>query len=576
MPNTQVKYRAPISPFNLSPTPGLDLSEIGTNFFWELGSLEVSSFTFTLSNNIDGHIIGHTPIPNEQTIVSAPFSGNTFSPPIVPQGYPLLYATLGFTSAGVTRFLQEIYSTDNLQFISPKEGDLVPSLAGVIVEWSSAGSNQNYTFSILDITGTTTLYTVNTVVINTVIPLEIIQSLSDGSSYIFRVDYVSLSETIQITILTNSQIDNLFIHRYNQQVVDSYKYPGYINLFRDGKSNRYAANPSFKRRITSTVPLVKSEAAGFLLKIREKGEDFVLVPIWHYEVLVASVSGNVYKIKESEELAHVPIVVGARVIAYRDTSNFILSNIVSISGDDITLSQSINAVSIIPIEIAQIRYNQGNIQDSSFMTLALDMSILQVKPDYELSQNWVGNLPSWATSEVINYPVNNYSITLSDIKDPLSTKVIDDYVITTERPLITLSYSIALSSRKEIGEAFHFITQMRGTQEERIHPLFGFPLDIKLAALSSIKLHNNGIVSEISQETIRFFMYGNDYRTVTNIITTATDVEFIFDTAFSSVPANCDIQPAFLARLSSETLTINYINQRLAEMPITITEIPHE
>ena len=143
MPEFRTVYTAPIPPNNMLPQPGADLPEFGVNFSWELGTLSVTSFRLFLSNNINGHLPGHSVIPNEQLSVSPTFNGNTFSPESIPQGYPIFYVTLEYTSSGQLGYLQESYNTNTLEFITHNEGDTLKTLSPLLVAWTGAGDGQS-------------------------------------------------------------------------------------------------------------------------------------------------------------------------------------------------------------------------------------------------------------------------------------------------------------------------------------------------------------------------------------------------------------------------------------------------
>jgi hypothetical protein len=574
MPSTQGQYLTPISPNNMRPTEDLKLAESGTVFFWDIGTLEVSSYQIFLSNNINGHIIGHVPIADEQLFASNTFNGNTFAPDEVPQGYAVFYVTLAFTSAGQTNYLQNTYSTDNLRFLTHAEGDVLPAIGSSLVKWSSSGSSQTYTFSILDQTETTTLFQSIVSINEIVIPSNIIQQLSTGLTVVFKVVYGTISSEIKINLITTSQIERLFLYRYNQEVTDQYKYPGYINTYRDGQSNRYAANPSFKRKLNFTVPVIKQDAAAFILKIRERGEDIVLLPLWQHEVIIASVLVNNYTIKSSENLSDTPLAVGSTVLVLKNNSEFLVKTVQAIGVDQITLDQSLDAYSIIPLENCQLKYKSSQVQSSEFIQVNLSANVIQNKPDYQLSNEWVGTFPIWATTSLINYAVNNSGLAFSDIKQNINSKVKDDYLIKTARPLLTITYEVALASRNEIGKFFHLLTQLRGVQEEFVHPIPFYPLDIITVNLGSIVISSSSATAQIPQELISYFIYADEFRAVTSTTTTATTIEFFFASDFSTIVDNKIIQVGFLCRLASETVSIKYLTPYLAKADIKVTEIP--
>jgi hypothetical protein len=579
MPSIELSFLAPIEPSSLTLLNADKFSQRLTTLIWDIGTLNITSNVLYASNNINGHVIGHTPIADEQLITSPSVGGNTYEFPFLPLGRPT-YLTLKYKSGGVNGFLQILVQSPPLVIESPNSGT-ISNNESLFVSWSDSGDNQSYTLEVLDETLTTVFYT-NTVTGSAVlVPANVIRTISNGSNYVLRVTYLSgtLAGTQATKVIgTKGVLDDVFNFQYSswQALSETYTYPTYINTYEDGTSNRYSANPSFIHEVNLTVPITQQESLGLLHLMKDKGEDVVLVPLWHRAAYVKNLSGSTYEICGNSSGLDYPLYTSIPSLIYRSSDSFIVETITAVSATHVTISTAgFQAIAIVPLYDAHISYKEGNLHSSGYYEGRFTFRMIPRFADSSIYATWHKVYPSWYvdSSKLWTYVPNRASLSVVDKKLDMSSKTTKDHLITGLEPIIKLSYTLPLIGIAEIGSMLYLLSKLRGPQNSFFHILPASIFNIVTINSSFLRVRRYGVVTEELNGVIKYIVYDGEMRPVDSIVDQGVDIIYNFQTPFSTTPSKDLIFPAIHARLANETLGITYLSGELAEANIDIIEI---
>lgn len=580
---TQEVYLAPIAPEIVTPVQGTELSWDDTEFVWDDGDISVSSFELILTDNPNGHEVTFDPQDANAYYSSGEIQGNIRIVPIVPQGYATLYAFLIYESSGQRFYVSNTYSTGDLGFTSPTPDDeSTAPVEAFLVKWIPSDVSDQYQLKIV-IKDNPTVVLFDSGV-TTATSVSIPKSVNrDGNTWLVQIIYTSrYAETYDLTLYTVATDIDFFPIPFTawDSFVETFTYANYVNTYRNGTEHRYTASPSFVHQITASVPTTKDRMPTLLQTVKSFGEGETYIPLWNQSVAcITKASPTVYTVSQSEGVLYKRLAPGQLVLLWNNENLYRVTTVVDRTSTTLTvLGAEGDYAEIVPIMSGYISYSRGGeLHHEGNYHLGVSVELIQDKMDTTIAEEINGAYPTWFINDAVHYLPGSSQLSFNQLKYNITSKVLTVPIITGRKAQLTIAYSIALTTVKQISEFMYWLTQLRGIEGEFIQPLYSEIFKLVDVTTNYVDVETYNVYRPLDLSVVTHIVFvGREHKKISHIENHTTFYRVYFDSQIVNSVEACDVLFGVLGRMAQSDTTITWYDGKTAEVQVKVLEVLSE